>query len=165
MTGFFLPVPAVSGGATEKAWYGLAGRFAAAGHSVTFVSRGWPGLAAAETVAGVRHIRLPGFDHTRRLPLNLALDFVWGVRVARALPPGDIVICNTVTLPAWLHRAKPRAGKVAVMIGRAPKGQVRFYGAVARIYAPSSQVASQIASLRAAPTRRSIPFSGCSRPM
>src|ERR1019366_7880209 len=31
VTGFFLPVPAVSGGSTEKSWHGLAGLFASAG--------------------------------------------------------------------------------------------------------------------------------------
>jgi glycosyltransferase involved in cell wall biosynthesis len=102
----------------------------------------------------VRHLRLPGFDHSRHLPLNLAHDLIWGMRVARALPPGDVVICNTVTLPAWLPRVKPAAGKVAVMIGRAPKGQVGFYGAVARIYAPSAYVARQIASKRASARTR-----------
>ncbi len=158
MTGFFLPVPAVSGGATEKTWHGLATIFASAGHSVTFISRRWPSLAPAESVAGVRHIRLPGFDHTRFLPLNLLLDFIWGVRVARALPPGDVVICNTVTLPAWLHRLKPGAGKVAVMIGRVPKGQLRFYGGVARIYAPSSSIAARIESGRAPRRTRVIGY-------
>ena len=44
VSGFFLPVPAVSGGATEKTWHGLAKDFAAQGHSVTLVSRRWPGL-------------------------------------------------------------------------------------------------------------------------
>jgi len=158
VTGFFLPVPAVSGGATEKTWYGLAGILASAGHSVTFVSRSWPGLAPSETADGVSHIRLPGFNHTRSLPLNLALDFIWGLRVARALPPGDVVICNTVTLPVWLHRVRPGAGKVTVMIGRAPKGQVRFYGGVARIYAPSSFVAGQITSRRASARTRVIGY-------
>jgi glycosyltransferase involved in cell wall biosynthesis len=145
VTGFFLPVPAVSGGATEKIWHGLARIFAAGGHSVTLVSRSWPGMARAETVEGVRHIRLPGFDHTRFLPVNLVLDFVWGLRVARALPPGDVVICNTVTLPVWLKRFRPSAGTVAVMMGRTPKGQVRFYRNVARFYAPSRFVARRIA--------------------
>ena len=73
-TGFFLPVPAAGGGATEKIWHGLAGIFASAGHSVTFVSRTWPGQASRETVDGVHHIRVPGFDHTRFLPVNLLLD-------------------------------------------------------------------------------------------
>ncbi len=144
MTGFFLPVPAVRGGATEKIWHGLARILASQGHAVTFVSRRLPGLAASEVQEGVRHIRLPGFDHTRSLPLNLLLDLAWGFRVARALPEGDVVICNTVTLPAWLRFARRSAGRVAVMIGRTPKGQVRFYRGVARIYAPSTYVAAQI---------------------
>jgi glycosyltransferase involved in cell wall biosynthesis len=146
VAGFFLPVPPLKGGATEKIWYGLARIFASAGHSVTLVSRRWPGLPNDETAEGVRHLRLPGFDHTRRLPLNLLLDLAWGLRVGRALPPGDVVVCNTITLPVWLHRFRPDAGRVTVMIGRTPKGQVRFYGGVARIYAPSSFVAEQIAA-------------------
>jgi len=49
-------------------------------------------------------------NHTRWLLLNLLLDFWWGLRVAFALPAGDVVICNTVTLPVWLRRVKPSAG-------------------------------------------------------
>jgi glycosyltransferase involved in cell wall biosynthesis len=150
VTGFFLPVPAVSGGATEKTWYGLARYFAAAGHSVTFISRIRPGLAPSETVEGVHHVRLNGFDHTRYLPANLLLDLIWGVRVARALPQGDVVVCNTITLPVWLHRVRPKSGVVAVMIGRTPRGQVAFYGGVSRIYVPSSFVSGRISAKRAA---------------
>lgn len=158
MTGFFLPVPPVRGGSTEKTWHGLAALFAAAGHSVTFVSRRWPGLAPAETAAGVTHIRLPGFGHSRSLAVNLGLDLIWGVRVARALPPADVVICNTVTLPAWLRLARRGAGKVVVMMGRSPKGQVRLYRAVSRIYAPSSFVAAQITSARASARTRVVGY-------
>lgn len=99
-------------------------------------------------------MRLPGFGHTRYLPLNLVLDFLWGCRVAPALPAGDVVICNTISLPIWLHRLKPSAGKVAVMVGRVPKGQDRLYGGVARIYAPSSFVAGRIRSKRASEKTR-----------
>jgi len=148
----------MSGGATERSWYGLARIFAAHGHSVTFVSRSFPGLAPAETEAGVNHIRVPGFNHTRHLALNLALDVIWGLRAARVLPKGDIVICNTITLPVWLRRIKPEAGKVSVMIGRGPKGQVRFYGGVARIYAPSSYLAGQISSAWASGRTRVIGY-------
>ena len=80
------------------------------------------------------------------------------MRVARALPAGDVVICNTVTLPVWLRLVRPAAGRVAVMMGRSPKGQVRFYGGVARIYAPSSFVAGQIASARASERTRVIGY-------
>lgn len=152
VTGFFLPVPAVSGGATEKTWFGLSKLFAAAGHSVTLVSRSWPGQKDSETVDGVAHVRIPGFDHTTRLPLNLLLDFLWGLRVARVLPEGDVVICNTIALPVWLRRVRPSSGVVSVMVGRTPKGQSLLYGGVARIYAPSAFVARQLA-LAAGDTR------------
>jgi glycosyltransferase involved in cell wall biosynthesis len=146
VTGFFLPVPALSGGATERSWYGLAKRFAEAGHTVTFVSRRWPGLPDMASESGINHVRVSGFDHTRRLAVNLVLDFFWGVRAASALPKADMVICNTISLPVWLRLMKPSAGKVAVMIGRSPKGQVHFYRGVERIYAPSSYLAGQITS-------------------
>jgi glycosyltransferase involved in cell wall biosynthesis len=158
VTGFFLPVPALSGGATERSWYGLARLFAAAGHAVTFISRSWPGLASRETREGVDHVRLDGFDHTRYLALNLAMDFIWGIRVARALPRSDFVICNAVSLPVWLHRVKPSAGKVLVMIGRAPKGQEFLYHGVSRIYAPSSFLAEQITSKWASERTRVIGY-------
>ena len=147
-------MPALRGGATEKTWYLLARRFAASGHSVTVVSRSWPGLANSDTSDGVQNVRLPGFDHTGSILLNLALDLIWGFRVARALPQGDIVICNTITLPIWLRRVKPGAGVVSVMIGRTPKGQVGFYRDVVRFYVPSSSVAGSIAPRWAAARTR-----------
>src|SRR5476651_1209064 len=130
VTGFFLPVPARAGGAMEKIWHRLGQLMAGAGHDVTIISRRWPGLPDTAAEGRLRHLRLPGFNHTRRLPLNLALDFVWGLRVARALPPGDFVVCNTVALPAFLRRVKPAAGQVAVSLARMPKGQNHVYGNV-----------------------------------
>ena len=118
--------------------------FAAAGHSVTMVSRSWPTQAEKETKDGVAHIRLPGFEHTRLLPVNLILDFIWGIRAGWALPDGDVVICNTVSLPAWLPWLRPSTGRVAVLVGRLPKGQIPLYGRVARLYAPTRAVASRI---------------------
>ena len=146
VTGFFLPVPPVRGGATEKIWHNLAMRFAADGHEVTFISRRWPSMPEQEVLAGVTHIRVKGFDHTRYLKANLALDFLWGIRVAMALPKADVVICNTVSLPVWLPWLRPSAGKVVVALGRLPKGQISYYRHVSRIYAPTRAVAEKIAS-------------------
>ena len=70
VSGFFLPVPPVSGGSTEKSWYNLAREFAARGHTVTMISRRWSGFPHAESAEGIRHIRLPGWDHTRELWRN-----------------------------------------------------------------------------------------------
>jgi glycosyltransferase involved in cell wall biosynthesis len=144
VSGFFLPVPPVCGGATEKIWHRLAQEFAAAGHTVTFLSRTWPGFPVHETVGGVTHRRLRGADHTRSLALNLLLDLWWGLRVTRLLPPADVVICNTVALPVWLRRVKPAAGRVVAVFGRMPKGQARFYGGVDLLLSVSAAVTARL---------------------
>lgn len=144
VNGFFLPVPPLSGGATEKSWYALVREFAARGHTVTSISRQWRGLPEAEDSEGVHHLRLKGHDHQRQLWRNLICDARWSWRVFRRLPPADIVICNTLALPMWLGRWKPGAGRVVVMTGRMPKGQYRRYSHLARVLAPSSFVRERV---------------------
>lgn len=144
VSGFFLPVPPVSGGATEKSWYRLARIFADRSHTVTFVSRCWPGWSDEETVDGIRHLRLPGANHHRMLGLNLLRDFIWSWRVFFALPTADIVVVNTVALPIWLGWLKPRAGRVVLMTGRMPKGQYRHYRRIACVLAASSYVRDRV---------------------
>jgi len=146
VSGFFLPVPPVLGGSTEKIWHRLAREFAAAGHTVTLVSRRWPGWPDVETEPGGRltHLRLRGCTHTRFLPLNLLLDLLWGLQAAWQLPEADIVVCNTVSLPVYLRWLKPSAGRVAVVLGRMPKGQNRAYAAVDSLLATSSAVVDKI---------------------
>lgn len=146
VSGFFLPVPPVSGGATEKSWYHLARIFASRGHAVTLISRRWPGWANDEVVDGIRHLRVPGADHRRQIWLNLLLDFIWSWRVFFALPPADIVVVNTVALPLWLGFLKPGAGRVVLMTGRMPKGQYRFYRKIARVLATSSIVRDRVSA-------------------
>lgn len=144
VAGFFLPVPAVQGGATEKIWFRFAQEFAAAGHEVLHLSRRWPGWPDREEIDGVRMLRLPGFRHTRSLAANLTLDFIWGLRVARALPPADVLICNTVSLPVYAATLRPAAGRVAAVLGRMPKGQTRCYGRVHRLIATSEAVRAKV---------------------
>ncbi len=144
VTGFFLPVPPVQGGSTEKIWHRLAQEFAAAGHAVTFVSRAWPGFPARETVDGVTHIRLSGANHRRSLFMNLLLDVWWGLRVGWHLPPADVVVCNTVTLPVWLRWFKPKAGRVVAVLARMPKGHGRAYGQVDLLLSLSSAVTAKL---------------------
>ena len=79
--GFFLPVPPLGGGATEKSWFNLGREFAAHGHIVTMISRRWRGLPNQELSEGLQHVRLQGFDHQRQLWRNLVLDFIWSWRV------------------------------------------------------------------------------------
>ncbi|HEX2101850.1 MAG TPA: glycosyltransferase family 4 protein [Candidatus Synoicihabitans sp.] len=141
--GFFLPVPALAGGATEKTWHRLGEALADAGHDVTLISRRWPHLPDEQRCGRLIHLRLPGFDHTRQLWRNLLLDTRWGLRVARALPAGDVVVCHAITLPIYLRWLRPRAGRVSVVLGRMPKGHNRFYGGVDRVYATSAAVADK----------------------
>lgn len=144
VSGFFLPVPPVSGGSTEKSWYNLAREFAARGHEVTMISRRWRDFPDGETREGIRHLRLPGWDHQRSLLRNLLLDFWWSWRVFFALPPADIAVVNAVALPVWLGWLKPRAGRVVIMTGRMPKGQYRRYRTIARVLAASSFVRDRV---------------------
>jgi len=146
VSGFFLPVPPVQGGAAEKIWFRFAREFAAAGHQVTHFSRTWPGFPETETIDGVRLVRLRGYNHTRRLWQNLLLDFIWGMRIVPKLQSGDIVVCNTVSLPAHLAFTRPSAGRVVAILGRMPKGQGRFYGRVDRLAATSEAVRAKILS-------------------
>lgn len=143
VSGFFLPLPPVAGGATEKTWYQLARRFAARGHTVTIITRRWPGLADEETADGIHYRRVRGYDHRARLWQNLLLDLIWSWRVFFALPPADIVVVNAVALPVWLSRLKSAAGRVVVLVGRTPKGQYRWYPPLARVLVPSSIVLQQ----------------------
>ncbi len=142
--GFFLPVPPVSGGSTEKSWYNLGREFARRGHTVTMFSRRWRSLPQQETAEGVRHVRLPGADHQRRLWRNLLHDFLWSWRVFFRLPAADVVVVNAVTLPVWLGWLKPCAGRVVIMTGRMPKGQYRRYRHIARVLAASSYVRDRV---------------------
>jgi glycosyltransferase involved in cell wall biosynthesis len=158
ITGFFLPVPPVQGGSTEKIWHRLAQQFAAAGHAVTFVSRAWPGFGPDETVQGVRHLRLRGADHSRFLAVNLLLDLWWGVRAARRLPAADVVICNTVTLPVWLRRLKPSAGRVVAVLARMPKGHGRAYGGVDLLFSLSAAVTAKLQAENPRLAPRVVPF-------
>lgn len=142
--GFFLPIPPISGGSTEKSWYHLGREFAARGHTVTMFSRRWAGFPHEETSDGIHHVRLRGSDHQRELWRNLLLDFLWSWRVFFALPAADIVVVNTVALPMWLGWLRPGAGRVVIMTGRMPKGQYRRYRAIARVLAASSYVRDRV---------------------
>ena len=158
VTGFFLPVPPVAGGATEKIWHRLADEFTAAGHAITFISRTWPGFPDRESVAGVTYIRLPGADHTPSLVRNLWRDFWWGVRVARALPAADFTICNLVALPVWLGCFKPTAGQVVAVVARMPKGQGRLYGGVDLLFSLSAAVTARLIAENPRLAPRIVPF-------
>jgi glycosyltransferase involved in cell wall biosynthesis len=140
--GPFLPVPPVLGGAVEKVQLQLAEAYAAAGHGVTMISRQFGDFPDKEKRAGVRHIRVKSFDRSSALQINLILDFVYALRAARVVPPSDVTITNSFSLPLALCR--DRAGRIYVHVARFPKHQMFLYSRADRLQAISHAVADEI---------------------
>ncbi len=140
--GPFLPVPTVLGGAVEKVHLLLAGAYRDAGHDVTIISRRYKDFPDDEAVDGIRHIRIASTDRSSSLPVNLALDLAYALRVARNLPPSDVTVTNSFFLPLVLPRRT--AGKIYVQVGRFPKHQMFLYVRASRIQAVSSAIATAI---------------------
>jgi glycosyltransferase involved in cell wall biosynthesis len=142
--GAFLPVPPVMGGAVEKVWFALSQEFARRGHEVVLVSRALPELSRLETRAGVKHLRVRGFDTPRSLLWLKFLDLIYSIRTMSLLPKADIIVTNTFWLPILLRNSN--RGQVYVHVARYPKGQMRFYGKAARLQTPSHAVARAVAA-------------------
>ena len=143
LQGAFLPVPPLRGGAVEKMWFRLGQEFAARGHEVVHYSRRCDGLAERESIGGVQHRRLRGYDRPSATTLNQLRDFQYSHRVVRMLPDADIVITNSFWSPLLL---RPRHGAQYVDVQRMPRGQLRWYRHAARFRANSSAVADAIAA-------------------
>ena len=142
--GAFLPVPPLKGGAVERAWQGLGESFVAKGHSVTHISRSFKGLPDRETINGVSHLRVPGFDTPSSMLKLKLMDLRYSLRVKRVLPDADILVTNTFWLPILVRGQ--RTGKLCVHVARLPKGQMRFYRHAARLQAVSTTAQKAIAS-------------------
>ena len=141
--GAFFPVPPIKGGAVEKAWFALAQEFARRGHEVVQISRAVPEFPREETIAGVKHLRVRGFNASSSLTWLKLLDLVYSIRTISVLPKADIIVTNTFWLPLLLRSSKQ--GRVYVHVARYPKGQMRLYGKAARLQAPSQAVARAVA--------------------
>ncbi len=142
--GAFLPVPPIMGGAVEKVWFTLAQEFAKRGHEVVQISRRTRQLPREEMIAGVRHVRIGGFDTPPSLLWLKFLDLIYSIRTMSILPKADIIVTNTFWLPILLRNSMH--GRIYVHVARYPKGQMRFYWRVARLQAPSQSVARAIAA-------------------
>lgn len=134
-------MPALRGGAVEKMWFALGPEFAARGHAVTHLSRQYDGLPSEETLRGVRHVRVAGYEQPRQVAASIAHDFFYTWRAARRAPDAEVIVTNTFWAPLLLRR---RHGVIYVDVQRMPKGQIRLYGRAARLRANSSAVAAAI---------------------
>lgn len=149
LQGAFLPVPPIMGGACEKIWYRMGREFVRAGHAVTHISRAHPELPHQETIEGVRHFRVSGYDAPGALWKLKMLDFFYSLRACRTVPSdSDIVITNTFWSPLLLREKADR--KLYISVERFPKGQMRWYRQ-GRLRSNSAPVAAAI--------RRELPSS------
>jgi glycosyltransferase involved in cell wall biosynthesis len=140
--GPFYPIPPVLGGAVEKVQLLLAQCYQAAGHEVTIVSRKYGKFPNEELVNGIRYIRINSTNRTSSLSLNLALDFLYALGASRGMPPSDITVTNSFSLPLLLRRRT--AGKIYMHVARFPKGQMFLYSRADRIQAVSQAVGDAI---------------------
>lgn len=150
LQGAFLPIPPLMGGAVEKIWYQLGREFASLGHTVTHISRSYPGLVSEQSVDGVHYLRVPGF----KIPSNILLlkfyDLLYSLSALFLLPDADILITNTFWMPILRLFFKPFSGLVVVSVERMPKGQIRLYQHVPLLRCCSSVVRERV--VREVPT-------------
>lgn len=140
--GPYLPVPTLLGGAVEKIFLALCGEFASKGHEVTMISRRFDGLPDEEMRDGIRHIRISSRDRPSSMTVYHLYDVVYASRAARALPPSDVTITNSNSLPLLLSKAN--AGKIYMSIARFPKGRSGLYARADRLQTCSNHIANAI---------------------
>jgi glycosyltransferase involved in cell wall biosynthesis len=140
--GAFLPIPPLLGGGVEKVWYGLVAEFQRQGHAVTYISRCYGDLPRDEVVAGIRYIRVPGFDTPASMLKLKTQDLIYSLRVRRTLPPADILVTHCFCLPMLVRN--DQYGKLYVHVSRYPKKQMRFYRHAARLQGVSHAVGQAI---------------------
>ena len=144
--GAFLPVPPLRGGAIEKAFYDLAREFVCLGNPVKYFSRLCDGLPSdGVDSANIHHFRVPGFDSPKSIILHKFYDLLYSMRVLRKLSKSDILVTHTFWLPLLIRNYK-RFGHVYVHVGRAPKGQMKFYLRSSRLQTVSSPISKLIES-------------------
>ena len=140
--GPFLPVPPLLGGAVERSMETLGRLWAAAGCSVTHISRRFPGLPEEEVAQGVRHLRVPSDDAPRSPLLFRLRELRYVRRVLSVLPPGDVVLMNSVLMPMLLRSR--RHGRLVARIERPPKGQLRLFRHIDRVHTVSRDMHRRI---------------------
>ena len=155
-TGPIFPVPAVRGGAVQRLWEGVAREFVKRGHEVTIFAREFPGQPQEETVDGIRYVRRGGYEQSTSIKRDLVQCLIYVLKVARHVPPGDVVVTNDFWMPAVLPWLKSSAGKVVVNANRFPKKQYWLYGKAAAFAAASAVVARSIKDQQPDAARRTV---------
>lgn len=146
VTGPWLPVPPLQGGAVPRIWQGLAEEFAAIDHQVTILCRSYPGQPHQEIINGVRYVRHSGFPQSLSITLDLLKDLTYALVMLPVLPRADILVINDFWLPVFAAKLRPDAGRIVINAARFPKGQYRLYKGAARFAAVSQAIQEAIAN-------------------
>ncbi len=146
VTGPWLPVPALQGGAVPRLWQGLAEEFAARGHTITILCRSYPGQPQQETINGVMYVRHSGFPQSRTIAWDLLKDLAYALAMVPVLPRADILVINDFWLPVFAAKIRPDAGQIVLNAARFPKMQYRLYKGAARFAAVSRSIQEAIAN-------------------
>jgi glycosyltransferase involved in cell wall biosynthesis len=153
VTGPWLPVPTLQGGAVPRRWQGVAEEFAAMGHEITILCRTYPGQPQQETINGVKYLRHSGFPQSRSIVWDLLKDFAYAIAMLPVLPDADILVINDFWLPVFAS-LRPEAGRIVINAARFPKGQYRLYAGADRFVAPTQAIQQAIAQQYPAATSR-----------
>lgn len=140
-----LPVPALRGGAVNRFWSDLAPALVRRGAEVTICARAYRGQPQAETREGVRYLRHGGFDAGRSRAYNYIRSLAFAVAGLWRLPKSDLYISNDAFSP-WILALRGRARRTLVAVGRAPKGQFRFYPRTLNLAVPTRATARAVAA-------------------
>jgi len=152
LQGAFLPVPALRGGAIEKAWEALGQAFAQKGHEVNHISRLCDGLPAREKIGKVTHFRVKGANAVSNPWMLKLLEIPYLIRAKRVLSEADVLVTHAFWAPLLLPRT--RFGKLYLHVGRFPKGQMKLYQKASRFQVPSASVAEAV--IREIPDRKKL---------
>lgn len=142
LIGPFFPVPPLMGGAVERIHLALCREYARRGHDVSIISRQYGDLPHSERREGMDFIRIPSFNAPKSKILYRIFDIIYSLRAMKAIPPGDIIITNSVFAPLVLNKRK--AGKIYISVARFPKGQMGIYRKADRIQCVSSHISQAV---------------------
>lgn len=143
VTGPWLPVPAIQGGAMNRIWQGIAEKFALQGHDVTIICRAFRGQPETEQINGVHYIRRSGFPQSPRIIFDIIKDLIYSLQILPELPQSDVLIINDFWLPLFAP-LRPETGRVIINSNRYPKGQYFLYQKASLIVASSHAVSEAI---------------------
>lgn len=113
------------------------------GAEVTVYARADRAQPVCEQIAGVRYRRAGGFDARGRRWYDYPRSLLYALAHGWRLPRADVYITNDAFMP-WVMAARGLARRTLVAIGRASKGQFRYYPATLHCAVPTQAIARQM---------------------